>query len=51
MSLHPRVLRDLLEAEADVARDRLGDRVSFIGIGADHVEVHFTAHDIERCTA
>jgi hypothetical protein len=48
VSLHPRVLRDLLEAEADVARERLGNRVTHIGVGADYVEVHFTAQDVGR---
>lgn len=45
MSLHPRVLRDLLEVEADVARERLGDRVSSIVVGDDFVEVQFTVKE------
>lgn len=44
MSLHPLVLTDLLVAEAEVARDRLGDRVSAITVESDHVDVTFTAH-------
>ena len=48
MTLHPRVLRDLLEAEADVARDRLGDRVSAVSVGDDYVEVWFNAHGTDR---
>ncbi|TCC33224.1 MULTISPECIES: hypothetical protein [Kribbella] len=42
------MLRDLLEAEADVARERLGDRVTNISVGANNVEVHFIAHGVER---
>lgn len=48
MSLHPRVLRDLLEAEAAVARDRLSDRVAHISIGQDYVETGFTAQGLEH---
>jgi hypothetical protein len=48
MSLHPQVLRDLLECEADVARERLGDRVSAITVGEAYVEVRFTHSGVER---
>lgn len=44
MSLHPHVLNDLLRAEADVARDRLGARAESLTVDGDHVDVTFQAH-------
>lgn len=45
MSLHPLVRHDLLADEADVARERLGERVSSIVVDGDTVDVTFTAHE------
>lgn len=44
MSLHPLVLADLLADEADVARERLGDRVESITVRDGAVHARFTAH-------
>lgn len=43
MSLHPDVLADLLTAEADVACDRLGDRIRGIETTGDIINVTFDA--------
>lgn len=45
MTLHPAVLADLLAAEADVAQERLRDRVDSIDAAGDHVIVAFRAHE------
>lgn len=47
MSLHPRVLRDLLESEAAVARERLRGRVDAICVADEHVDVRFTQAGVE----
>lgn len=43
MSLHPQVLGDLLDDEVDVARHRLGERVTSITVNGGTVEVTFVA--------
>ncbi len=45
MTLHPTVLADLLAAEADVARQRLGNRIENIDAATDHVVVSFRAQE------
>lgn len=45
MTLHPAVRADLLAAEADVARERLRDRVDSIDAAGDHVIIAFRAHE------
>lgn len=44
MTLHPDVLLDLLETEADVARGRLGSRLSTLTAHGNRVVAIFSAH-------
>lgn len=47
MTLHPVVLADLLDAEADVARERIGGRLDELAVGRNHVVARFRAHGRE----
>jgi hypothetical protein len=49
VTLHPLVLADLLAAEADVARERLGARLDDLVVAPDHVTAVFRAHDRSWC--
>jgi hypothetical protein len=44
VTLHPRVVNDLLAAEAAVARARLGSRVSAVSADGDRVTADFAVH-------
>jgi hypothetical protein len=46
VTLHPEVLADMLEAEASVARDRLGHRASALSVTGACVIVVFGAPDL-----